>query len=224
MRKRISLKTRRPDLSREAFRSHYEGAHVPLGLTFIDRFHWRRYRRNHVLSSRGLPVGFDCYTEFWVDEKEDDSALTEFVQSPEFQVLNDDDARFLDVTQRVSFDVREVSLLGSADETDATDVRVTIGIALRDGATAAESTSALAERILETLGARVLSATLDARLGTEPTGPPPAAPFDGLLRLELDGALPAMRDSTPLGGNRSSLLVLDPVETDPALLYSGPTA
>jgi hypothetical protein len=221
MRKRFSLKTRRPDLSREAFRSHYEGVHVPLGLTFIEHFRWRRYRRNHVLSSHGVPIGFDCYAEFWVDDDEDDSALTEFVQSPEFQVLNEDDARFLDVRQRVSFDARETTLAGSPEDPKAD---VTLGIALRDDTTSSESARDRAHRLVETLGEHVVSATLDERLGDQPTGPPPAAPFDLLLRLQLEGELRPMLEAMPVAGDGLSVLVLDPVETARELLYSGPGA
>ena len=221
MRKRISLKTRRPDLSREAFRAHYEGVHVPLGLTFIEHFHWRRYRRNHVPSCHGAPTLFDCYAEFWVDRDEDDSALSEFVKSAEFQVLNDDDERFLDVRQRVSFDVEETLLMGSADERSGGP---TLGVALRDGAKPSDSGKALAARLIDSLGPQVVTATLDIRLGGEPTGPPPAAPFDSLLRLCLEGELPATPDPARFGGDRCSVLVLDPVETAPELLYTGPDA
>ena len=221
MRKRISLKTRRPDLSREEFRAHYEGVHVPLGLTFIEHFHWRRYRRNHVLSCRGAPIGFDCYAEFWVDQDDDDSALSEFVKSPEFQVLNDDDERFLDVRQRASFDVQETPLVGSTDDRPG---GVTLGVALRDGATPTDSGKAVAARLVDSLGPHVVAATLDVRLGGAPTGPPPAAPFDSLLRLSLEGETPAKLDPSRFGGDRCAVLVLDPVETPPELLDTGPDA
>ncbi len=221
MRKRISLKTRRPDLSRLEFRAHYEGVHVPLGLEFIDRFRWRRYRRNHVLSSRGAPIGFDCFAEFWVDEDEDDSALAEFVKSAEFQVLNDDDERFLDVRQRVSFDVQESLLVGPAD--DQKDGG-TLAVALRDGAKPVDSGRAVAARIVDALGSQVVRATLDVRLGGEPTGPPPAAPFDTLLRLDLEGEPFATLDPSRFGGDRCSVIALDPIETAPALLYADPEA
>jgi len=235
MRKRISLKTRRPDLSRKAFREHYEEVHVPLGLGFIDRFHWRRYRRNHVLESHGAPIGFDCYAEFWVDEDDDDSALSEFVQSTEFQVLNEDDERFLDTRQRASFDVKETTLVANTRANTRADARVearaatgledgsvTLAVALRDGEQAGQSAEAVAAGLLDLLGSLVVEATLDVRLGSDPTGPPPAAPFDRLIRLSLEGEPPATLDPSRFGGDRCSLLRLDPVETPAELLYAEP--
>ena len=45
--KTLACLVRRPDLSREAFREHYEDTHVPLALgVFCD---WQRYARNHVV-------------------------------------------------------------------------------------------------------------------------------------------------------------------------------
>lgn len=111
--KLISVKTRRPDTSREAFRAHYEGRHVPLGLGFLEHFRWRRYARNHVLRTLLGRVDFDCLTEFWIASESDRARTAAFVASPGFRVLDEDDARFLDVTRRLSFDVEEGLLAGA---------------------------------------------------------------------------------------------------------------
>ncbi len=111
--KLLSFKTRRPDLTPAAFRSHYEQRHVPLGLSFIDHFRWRKYVRNYVVSPAPASVDFDCMTEFWVAGREDQQRTAEFVDSPEFSVLDDDDRRFLDVTRRLSFEVEEHLLVAS---------------------------------------------------------------------------------------------------------------
>ena len=111
--KLLSFKTRRPDLTPATFRSHYEERHVPLGLSFIDHFRWRKYVRNYVVSPVLGSVDFDCVTEFWVADREDRERTSEFAASPAFSVLDHDDRQFLDVTQRLSFEVEERVLAGS---------------------------------------------------------------------------------------------------------------
>jgi len=111
--KLISVKTRRPDLSRAEFRRHYEGRHVPLGLGFRERFGWARYARSYVVAVRAGAVGFDCLTEFWYAS---DAALARtraFAGSPEFRVLDEDDRRFLDVGRRLAFEVEERAIAGA---------------------------------------------------------------------------------------------------------------
>ena len=108
----VSIKTRHPDLSRAQFRDHYESRHVPLGLGFIDRFRWRKYVRNHVVGTLFGDAGFDCLTEFWVASAADQARTSEFVQSAEFDALDKDDGRFLDVTRRLSFECEERVLAG----------------------------------------------------------------------------------------------------------------
>jgi hypothetical protein len=49
-------------------------------------------------------------TEFWVAGREDQVRTAEFVESPEFSILDEDDRRFLDVTRRLSFEVEELVL------------------------------------------------------------------------------------------------------------------
>ncbi|MAG33817.1 MAG: hypothetical protein CL908_23295 [Deltaproteobacteria bacterium] len=120
--KLLSFKTRRPGLTSEAFRSHYETRHVPLGLSFIDHFRWRKYVRNYVVGPGLGRVGFDCLTEFWVAGSEDQERTARFVGSPEFSVLDEDDRRFLDVAHRLSFEVEEHLLAGVERERDPAGV------------------------------------------------------------------------------------------------------
>jgi len=117
--KLLSFKTRRPDLTPAAFRSHYEQRHVPLGLSFIEHFRWRKYVRNYVVSPAPASVDFDCVTEFWVAGREDQQRTARFVESAEFSVLDEDDRRFLDVTRRLSFEVEEHVLAASKPGGDA---------------------------------------------------------------------------------------------------------
>jgi hypothetical protein len=214
MRKRISLKTRHPDLSPESFRDYYESHHVPLGLSFIDRFQWRRYVRNHVLHSSGRPIGFDCYSEFWVDDDADDEALDRFIQSPEFAVLNDDDQRFLDVRCRLSFETRERRIASSRPGPAAASKRA---ILWKSAGKSPDEAPEIAHAIVAWLGERVVSASLDTAIEALPAN----APFDTLLSVWLGEAGPIDLGPSvaPEGGH--SILVVDPVETPQEQLLGG---
>ena len=102
MLKLLSVKTRRADSTHEAFRSHYEDRHVPLGLGQLAHFRWRKYVRNYVLSVESGAIDFDCLTEFWIAERADQVATQAFAASPGFRPLDEDDRRFLDVERRFS--------------------------------------------------------------------------------------------------------------------------
>ena len=121
--KLLSVKTRLPGTTREAFRRHYEERHVPLGLGYIDRFRWRKYARNHVVAVHAGEVDFDCLTEFWFGSSADQESTRVFAASPEFRVLDDDDERFLDVTRRLSFPLEERSIAGARAVHDAAGTR-----------------------------------------------------------------------------------------------------
>ena len=144
--KLLSFKTRRSDLTPTQFRSHYEQRHVPLGLSFIEHFRWRSYVRNYIVDPGPECVDFDCLTEFWVGEREDQARTARFVASPEFSVLDDDDRRFLDVTRRLSFEVEERILAGSKpDIASAGALRPAMFIERSEAMTAAEFAARLAE-------------------------------------------------------------------------------
>jgi uncharacterized protein (TIGR02118 family) len=63
--KTIGFMPRRPDISRAAFRDHYETRHTPLAL---GKFPFTKYVRNHVVASDPDPIGFDCLSEFWIGD------------------------------------------------------------------------------------------------------------------------------------------------------------
>lgn len=212
MRKRISLKTRRSDRTVAEFRDHYETRHVPLGLRFIDRFQWRRYVRNHVLSVEGTPVSFDCYTEFWVDDGTDDRELERFIASDAFRVLDEDDRRFLDIERRFSGELREESIATAGAERPVVSKRALLW-RTGPGQEEHELARSVAHEIVASLGDRVVGATLDRLVGE----PAPDPPFDTLLTLELADAEAVALPAGPT--TRWSLLTVDPVETPASLLY-----
>ena len=59
------LVSRRPDVSREDFRAHYEAVHAPLAASHLP--HLVRYVRNYVVDEFRAGVECDCITEFWFD-------------------------------------------------------------------------------------------------------------------------------------------------------------
>lgn len=215
MRKRLSIKTRRPDLSRSEFRHYYETRHVPLGLSFIDHFKWLRYVRNHVLSSRGGLITFDCYAEFWVADDADDEALYRFLRSEDFRRLDLDDRQFLDISRRLSFEVREMVLL--SDESAAPEQGNKAVLVWKQGANPREVAEVVASRIVNAMASRLRRAVLDVALPPLPE----EAPFDVFLSLEYQGSSPLEIDSSLLPQGRWALLEVDPIETPPEQLAVG---
>jgi len=219
--KLLSFKTRRPDLTSEALRSHYEESHVPLGLSFIEHFRWRKYVRNYVASPALGHVDFDCMTEFWVSGRADQERTAEFVASPEFSVLDEDDRRFLDVTKRLSFEVEERLFSGSKPGSHPSDThRLAMFIAKPRAMPAAEFADDMVERVRRFAARHVAVCdriALDLRR--------PDSPETGGIHAVLS-AWPS-----PTGGpealawpeiaNATSVIALESVETPPEALFCG---
>jgi len=103
--KGMSLIKRKPGLSREEFSKHYEEVHVPLALR---HFPFKRYVRNYVITPPGVEEpDFDCITEVWFDTMEDCQAAAEFSVSEGYQVISEDEDRFMDRSRIVAFLVEE---------------------------------------------------------------------------------------------------------------------
>jgi len=168
MLKLLSVKTRRPDGTREAFRRHYEERHVPLGLGFIDRFRWRKYARNHVVRVHAGRCDFDCLTEFWFASREDQESTRVFAASPEFAVLDEDDPRFLDVTKRFSCELAESLVAGERPPFDGPGTRRMAALFERPAADEPEAFARAVEREARRMAAQDLApgtrVTLDCRV------------------------------------------------------------
>jgi len=217
--KLISVKTRRPDLSREEFRRHYEGRHVPLGLGFLERFRWRKYVRNHVVGTLAGAPDFDCLTEFWVASADDRALTREFVQSAEFQALDEDDRRFLDVTRRLSFEVEEQLLSGPPRSVDPAGTRrLAMLIGGPSGAALAGAAAELGRRLAAALPDPCPRITLDRRVDDE-AGPHEIAAVLSLWIRAGDG-LPAWL-RWPGAAEPWAVVDLEVVETPPAALFHG---
>jgi uncharacterized protein (TIGR02118 family) len=88
--KTVGLMPKRPDITRAAFREHYETRHASLALPL---FPFKKYVRNHVVASDPDPVGFDCLSEFWVD---DVAEVHRLMASEVGDTMREDERRFTD--------------------------------------------------------------------------------------------------------------------------------
>jgi uncharacterized protein (TIGR02118 family) len=88
--KTVGLMPRRPDITRAAFREHYETRHAVLAL---GKFPFAKYIRNHVVASDPDPIGFDCLSEFWVG---DVGEIHKIMAGPIGDIMKEDERRFTD--------------------------------------------------------------------------------------------------------------------------------
>jgi hypothetical protein len=111
----VALISRRPDLTPQQFRVHYEHEHAPLFHRSIpdavaDAIVW--YSQDHsVALGRGAPA-YDCVTEIGFADLAGVRTWSDWYLGPEGQVLRDDEERFMDVARRVVV-VTEVRDLGN---------------------------------------------------------------------------------------------------------------
>jgi uncharacterized protein (TIGR02118 family) len=88
--KTIGLMPKRSDISRAAFRDHYENRHAVLAL---GKFPFAKYVRNHLVASDPDPIGFDCLSEFWVGDVAEIHAI---MAGPIGDIMKEDERRFTD--------------------------------------------------------------------------------------------------------------------------------
>ena len=91
----MMLVSRRPDVSREQFRAHYEGVHAPLAASHIP--HLIRYVRNYVVDQFRSDLACDCITEFWFDHPGPwAQARLELFPAELLDLFGDDERKFMD--------------------------------------------------------------------------------------------------------------------------------
>ena len=103
--KTIALIKRKEGITREEFVKHYKEVHAPLALKYLPQI--KRYIRNYIIDTGMEGPNFDCISEFWFDSIEDAMGIMEFMQSEAGQVIRDDEAKFIDSNQTISFMVEE---------------------------------------------------------------------------------------------------------------------
>jgi len=213
MRKRLSLKTRRPDLSADVFRAHYEYRHIPMGLAHVGVFQWRKYVRNYIQTPLEGGPYFDCVTEFWVADDYDDTRLNDFVRSEAFQPLNEDDEHFLDISKRFSLELDSKVLAGNAAPDDAAKTM----LLWRSGGGNMRAAHEAVASLLDALGDQMLHASLDVSRALSPG----AAPFDSILTLWTKTPLNAADFAGKGPDGPRYIANIDAVETPRSQLYPG---
>lgn len=115
----LALLVRRPDLSREAFRDHYERTHAPLALPLLGDG-VRHYLRNHVvpgLDAERCP--FDVLSEFGYADGPAMKGVFARLTAPdaEAEAVRADELRFLDKPRNTFFRIERVGAAadGAAD-------------------------------------------------------------------------------------------------------------
>jgi uncharacterized protein (TIGR02118 family) len=106
--KTVGLMPRRPDISRAAFREHYETRHAPLAL---GKFPFEKYIRNHLVTSDPDPAGFDCLSEFWVG---DVAEIHKIMAGPVGDIMREDERRFTDQPRIGPAVAEETHIFGAA--------------------------------------------------------------------------------------------------------------
>jgi len=108
--KGIVLLWRKPGISHEEFRKHYEESHAPLALSlFPIRKYVRNYVKNTVFHVDTPEPDFDCITEQWFDDMEGFQAMMDAGAGEAGRVVAEDERKFLDRRKTVYFLVDEVA-------------------------------------------------------------------------------------------------------------------
>ncbi|MFE9975289.1 EthD domain-containing protein [Streptomyces hirsutus] len=117
--KLIAVLSRKPGLSAEEFRTHYEQVHVPLILSLVGE-HLADYRRNyvdHATVSGGVnagpgqdPLDFDVITDMrYADRAAFDRAMEVFRDPVQAARVREDELTFVDRDMKRVFLVDEVT-------------------------------------------------------------------------------------------------------------------
>jgi len=215
----VTLIARRPDLTREAFRTYYETRHAPLGTRY---FPFEKYVRNHIVDSSPADPGFDCLMECWLDRRK----ALQSLEGPVGAIFAEDEAKFM--TQRgLGVDVEERLIAGDPRGVDPRGIRKEALLVSAEAGTARDEflnrVAAWAADLARQAGDACARLTLDAILpGQDDVG----FPGDAILTAWRGGDRSALQGVQPPAGIRiRSTLVLESEETTPDELsaaYAGP--
>lgn len=109
MEKLILFVTRKPGLTHEQFRAHYESTHAPLAWSKLPPL-LVRYTRNFLASFPGQPdPPYDCVTEFGFADRAAREAAVAWTRSEEGQMLARDEENFMDRPAMLTYLAEEAS-------------------------------------------------------------------------------------------------------------------
>lgn len=103
---------RRPGMSFEAFREHYETKHVPLARKTFPEI--QAHRRNYLVPGSnspgrdGEPASWDAITDIWFADKAAFEAMAARIGTPAAAAVSEDEPRFLDLPRCKLIFVEEV--------------------------------------------------------------------------------------------------------------------
>ncbi len=193
--KTVGFMPKRPDISRAAFREHYETRHAPLALKFYP---FRKYVRNHVVASDPDPVGFDCLSEFWVD---DVAEIHRLMASEVGDTMREDERRFTNQEKIGPGIAEETHVAGPPRVVDDSFVNKEILLLRRAPGLSPEDFAAAAvawgQELAASSGGRVTRVTFDAVTPFEGRQFPPC---DGILYGWITGEGGALYDAKPPAG------------------------
>ncbi|MFI5321925.1 MAG: EthD domain-containing protein, partial [Myxococcota bacterium] len=96
---------RRADITRDAFRSHYEEIHVPTALPCLGGI--LRYERQHIREEIFGAPGFDCMSRFDYRDGAAVRAALERIEGPQGDAIRRDELLFMDKPANFFFAVEE---------------------------------------------------------------------------------------------------------------------
>lgn len=111
----LSLIKRRPDLTRAAFRDHYETTHAPLALPLMSGL--LRYVRYHLEEVCEGDVFFDVMSAFWYRDAQATEKLMAALASEVGRPIREDELKFMDKEANRFFPVSEQKMV-SGEEGD----------------------------------------------------------------------------------------------------------
>jgi len=114
--KQVDLFSKKPGMSAEDFKNHYENRHVPLLMGLIPRF--AQYRRNFIIPGATVegahiadtppPPKFDVITEVWFDDQATFEKLIDDLKNPAVgDPIAKDEENFFDRSKMVIFAMEE---------------------------------------------------------------------------------------------------------------------
>lgn len=109
--KTFALIVRKPGITRDEFREHYEKVHAPLAFPLMSGL--VRYVRHHVLEELHGAAGFDVATSFTYRDASAMRGVVARLASPAGDAVLRDEATFMDKPRNRFFEVREAGETGA---------------------------------------------------------------------------------------------------------------
>lgn len=104
--KTVIIMKRKPGISTEEFESYWKEKHAPLVLKTIPGL--VKYVQNHRVKLSDREPVYDGVAELWYEDLDSFKAMSRWYRSDEGKVLRDDEAKFMDTSNVISYICEEV--------------------------------------------------------------------------------------------------------------------